>query len=64
MLTEAQVQAMREEAKVAAILDLQQQIATLTVRLAELEARLGDRGRYPTFTTPRSILSPAVSRAA
>ena len=40
MLTEAQVRAMSEEAKVAAILDLQQQFAALTVRLTELEARL------------------------
>ena len=40
MLTEAQVRAMSEEAKVAAILDLQQQFAALTVRFAELETRL------------------------
>ena len=40
MLTEEQVRAMCEEAKVHAILDLQQQIATLAVRLTELEARL------------------------
>ena len=45
MLTEAQVRAMSEEAKVAAILDLQQQFAALTVRFAELEARLNKNSR-------------------